>query len=206
MGLLVAGSWRKRLDLHFFLIDFSTYIYRLIKPLNYYKDVVMALFRKASTQEIDKLKSLLWEFGPNEWNYLTPEGVNNEFALIERGNAQAIIAVVDSEIIGFAVLIDGLVGPRYLEKYSPLEQMKFVGDVVVSSHHAGKGIATRLLNECIQEAKVHHAKKVLIERHEENLASAGMMRKAGFEIVDTFYDPEKRAAGSQKSVILSFDL
>jgi L-amino acid N-acyltransferase YncA len=109
-------------------------------------------------------------------------------------------------LLTFLALIGRLVGPRYLEKYSLLEQIKFVGDVVVSSHHTGKGIATKLLKECILEAKVHHARKVLIERHEENLASVGMMRKAGFEIVDTFYDPEKRSAGSQKSVILSFDL
>ena len=64
-------------------------------------------YRKASIEEIDQLKTLLWEFGPNEWNCLTPEGVDDEFSLIENGNAQAFVALNTSEIIGFAVLIDG---------------------------------------------------------------------------------------------------
>ena len=163
-------------------------------------------YRKASIEEIDQLKTLLWEFGPNEWNCLTPEGVDDEFSLIENGNAQAFVALNTSEIIGFAVLIDGQFSPNYLEKYCSMINMKFVGDVVVSSLHSGKGIATKLLHECLLEAKNNDASTVLIERHEENLASAGMMRKAGFEIVDTFYDPDKRVSGSQNSVIMEFKL
>lgn len=166
----------------------------------------MITYRKASLQEIDKLKALLWEFGPNEWNYLTPEGVNDEFSLVENGKALAIVALYDADVIGFAVLIDGQVSPTYLEKYCSMTQMKFIGDVVVSSKHSGKGIATRLLEACLLEAKNNFISTVLIERHEENLASASMMRKAGFEIVDTFYDPEKRASGSQNSVILAFKI
>lgn len=166
----------------------------------------MIEYRKASLNEIEQLKALLWEFGPNEWNYLTPEGVNDEFALVQSGDAQVIVAVNDSDIIGFAVLIDGAVSPSYLEKYSSLKQIKFVGDVVVSSLQSGKGIATRLLEECLLEAKNTNTCSVLIERHEENLASAGMMRKAGFEVIDTFYDPDKRSAGSQNSVILEFKI
>lgn len=166
----------------------------------------MIEYRKAFINEIEQLKALLWEFGPNEWNYLTPEGVNDEFTLVQRGNAQVIVAVNDSEIIGFAVLIDGVMSPGYLEKYCSLKQIKFIGDVVVSSLHSGKGIATRLLEECLLEARNTDTSSVLIERHEENLASAGMMRKAGFEVVDTFYDPEKRAVGSQNSVILEFKI
>ncbi len=162
----------------------------------------MIEYRKAYLRELNELKALLWEFGPNEWNYLTPEGVNDEFALVKSGSALVIVATNDSEIIGFAVLIDGMSSPTYLEKYSDLQQMKFVGDVVVSSLHSGQGIATRLLEECLLEARNNNIRSVLIERHEENLASAGMMRKAGFEIIDTFFDPEKRAAGSQNSVIL----
>jgi hypothetical protein len=44
--------------------------------------------------------------------------------------------------------------------------------------------------------------KVYIERHEENLASAGMMRKASFKLVGTFYDPQKRTAGSRNTSVL----
>jgi len=163
-------------------------------------------YRKAFSEEIDELKKLIWEYGPNEWNFLTQDGVNDEFDLVGDGSAQVIVATHDSEIIGFAVLIDGIVSPKYLEKYCSLKDMRFVGDVVVSSLHSGKGIATKLLKECISEAKRKGANSVLIERHEDNLASAGMMKKAGFKIVDTFHDPEKRTAGSRNSAILEFKI
>lgn len=163
-------------------------------------------YRKALLAEIPVLKALLWEFGPNEWNYLTHQGVDEEFALVESGHAQAFIALSDSIIIGFAVLIDGTHSPNYLEKYARMTDVKFVGDVVVSSLHAGKGIATRLLKECITEAKNTGANSLFIERHEENRASAGMMRKAGFNILDVFHDPEKRFSGSRNSVILDIKI
>jgi len=163
-------------------------------------------YRKAIVEEIDELKKILWKYGPNEWNYLTREGVNEEFALVEQGYAQAIVATEGSEVVGFSVLIEGSLSPQYLSKYCSLNNMLFIGDVVVSSLHSGKGIATQLLKECLAEAQRKNVNTVLIERHEENLASAGMMRKAGFNIIDTFHDPEKRTVGSQNSVILEFEI
>ena len=164
----------------------------------------MIEYRKALVEEIDKLKELLWKYGPNEWNYLTKEGVDDEFSLVQEGSASAIVATFENEIIGFSVLIDGNKSPSYLNKYASLYEMCFIGDVVVSSNYSGKGIATQLLKKCLDEAKYKEYKTVLVERHEENLASAGMMKKAGFNIIDTFYDPEKREAGSRNSVILAF--
>jgi len=161
-------------------------------------------YREALVEEVDELKRILWKHGPNEWNYLTEEGVEAEFALIEQARARAVVATVNQEIVGFAVLITGEASPDYLTKYGKLEEMTFIGDVVVSSDHSGLGIATRLLNECITRSEKTNAKKVLIERHEENLASAGMMKKAGFKIIDTLHEPQKRTAGSQNSVILEF--
>ncbi|MDK2595366.1 GNAT family N-acetyltransferase [Pseudoalteromonas obscura] len=163
----------------------------------------MTHYRKANLSELPNLKTLLWKHGPNEWNYLTPAGVDDEFALIECARADAVVALEADEIVGMAVLIDGTSSPDYLNKYANLEHMSFIGDVVVSAEHSGKGIATQLLNHCLDLAKNKGAKSVLIERHEENLASAGMMKKAGFSIVDTFHDPQKRSAGSQNSVILA---
>ncbi|RXJ71139.1 GNAT family N-acetyltransferase [Veronia nyctiphanis] len=162
----------------------------------------MIEYRKASLNNIDELKTLLWKYGPNEWNHLTPEGVDNEFKLVETGSATTITAIYEHEIIGFAVLIEGSKSPNYLEKYGPVENISFIGDVVVSDEHSGKGVATQLLTECILEAEVKGKETVLIERHEENLASAGMMRKAGFTVIDTFLDTAKRNSGSRKSVIL----
>lgn len=164
----------------------------------------MIEYRKALVEEIDELKKLLWKYGPNEWNYLTQEGVDDEFLLLQDGWASVIVAVIENEIIGFSVLIDGSESPTYLHKYCSSDDMCFIGDVVVSSNYSGQGIATQLLKKCLDEAKQKEYKTVLVERHEENLASAGMMKKAGFNIIDTFFDPEKREAGSRNSVILAF--
>ncbi|MCF6439899.1 GNAT family N-acetyltransferase [Pseudoalteromonas luteoviolacea] len=166
----------------------------------------MVEYRVANPKELPTLKSLLWKYGPNEWNYLTQAGVDEEFTLIEQCDASALIALEGEQIVGLAVLINGNVSPDYLSQYCSLEQIAFIGDVVVSPNHSGKGIATQLLRHCIDLAKDKGVGSVLIERHEENLASAGMMKKAGFSVIDTFYDPKKRAAGSQKSVILSVTL
>ena len=167
----------------------------------------MITLRQAALEELADVKALLWNHGPNEWNYLTEEGVDAEFSLIEHGTAVAMVAVDSlgagsNQIIGFAVLIDGAVSPDYLTKYSALNELCFIGDVVVSSAYSGQGIATKLLECCIEKSKEKRATVVLIERHEENLASAGMMRKAGFKVVETFYDPAKRSAGSRKTSIL----
>lgn len=171
----------------------------------------MIMFRSAVLTELPDLKKLLWDQGPNEWNYLTEEGVDAEFALIEQGTATAMVAVDSlasdsNQIIGFAVLIDGAVSPDYLTKYSALNELCFIGDVVVSQTYSGQGIATKLLECCIKEAKEKQVQTVLIERHEENLASAGMMRKAGFQVIDTFHDPEKRSSGSRNTAILEYKI
>ncbi|KID57760.1 hypothetical protein JF50_09150 [Pseudoalteromonas luteoviolacea] len=166
----------------------------------------MVDYRLAKVSELNELKSLLWKYGPNEWNYLTQEGVKGEFALIEQKDAEALVALDGEQIVGFAVLINGSVSPDYLSQYCSLDKMAFIGDVVVSSSYSGKGIATQLLINSIDLAKAKGVEFVLIERHEENLASAGMMKKAGFSIVDIFYDPHKRSAGSQNSVILSVSI
>jgi ribosomal protein S18 acetylase RimI-like enzyme len=173
----------------------------------------MIMYRQAFLEELPDLKNLLWDQGPNEWNYLTEEGVDAELALIEQGNAIAMAAVESDylhsdkdQIIGFAILMDGVVSPDYLTKYYTLNELCYIGDVVVSQAYSGQGIATKLLELCIKEAKDQRVQAVLIERHEENLASAGMMRKAGFQVIDTFHDPNKRSSGSRNTAILGYKI
>ncbi|WP_409418659.1 N-acetyltransferase family protein [Marinomonas sp. RS-M-Aa-14] len=166
----------------------------------------MIVFRPAAVEELADVKALLWDQGPNKWNYLTEESVETEFALVEQGSAMVMVAVDNEQIVGFAVLMDGEVSPDYLAKYYALDDICYIGDVVVSSAYSGQGIATKLLECCIESSKEKRASVVLIERHEENLASAGMMRKAGFQVVDTFSDPGKRSVGSRKTAILEYKL
>ncbi len=166
----------------------------------------MIQYRKAQNDEIPELKALLWKYGPNEWNYLPEQAVNETFSLMEKGTAAALIAVHANEIVGLALLTDGSCCPSSLDKYCDLKNTCFVAEVVVAEDFSGKGIAANLLLMCINEAKEKGCTKVLIERHEENLASAGMMRKAGFKIIDICKAPDKRQSGSMNNVVLQIEI
>lgn len=157
--------------------------------------------RQLNNTDFEAMRSLLLKEGPNEWNYITDKSIDHQFQLIKEGKALAVIAEKTS-IVGFAILIMKEACPRKLSKYSILSDAAYINDVVVASSQSGKGLGCQLLRQSIKLAADAVCKNVYIERHEENLASAGMMRKAGFELVETFYDPKKRSAGSRNTSVL----
>ena len=77
---------------------------------------------------------------------------------------------------------------------------------MVSSELHGQGFGTRLVEFCLTLAAKENYEKMSIERHEENIASKKMMEKSGFQVVDRFYDPDKRRVGTRKTVVSSKDL
>ncbi|MEM1114342.1 MAG: GNAT family N-acetyltransferase [Pseudomonadota bacterium] len=158
--------------------------------------------RKPTSQDFQAMRKLLLNEGPNEWNYITDESIDRQFQLIEDGKALAVLAEAE-EIAGFAVLILKDACPEKLSNYADLADIAYINDVVVAANHSGKGLGSELLAVSIKLAANEKCDAVYIERHEENMASAGMMRKAGFELVETFYDPDKRAAGSRRTSVLS---
>lgn len=157
--------------------------------------------RQVSDADLQEMRSLLLKDGPNEWNYITEESIEHQFQLIRNNNAVAVLAE-DNGIHGFAVLIYREASPAKLCKYDNLSAIAYIADVVVSLRKSGGGLGTRLLKKSIELAGKAECTKVYIERHEENPASAGMMRKAGFEVVETFFDPGKRDTGSRKTAVL----
>ncbi len=158
--------------------------------------------RKLNEADFQAMQELLLKEGPNEWNYITDASIGHQFQLINQGKAIPVLAE-DTCIVGFAVLIIKEACPAKLSKYAALSDIAYINDVVVASSQSGKGLGNRLLKESIKLAGNEKCSHVYIERHEENLASAGMMRKAGFELVETFYDPNKRTTGSRKTSVLS---
>ena len=148
------------------------------------------------------MRELLLKEGTNEWNYITDESIEHQFKLIQDGKALAVLAE-EGEILGFAIVIFKGSCPSKLSKYEQVSTIAYINDVVIASNQSGKGLGTRLLKESIRLASVEKCSKVYIERHEENLASAGMMRKAEFELVETFHDPDKRTSGSRNTTVQS---
>ncbi len=157
--------------------------------------------RQLDETDLQAMRELLLKEGPNEWNYITDESIDHQFQLINQGKALAVIAE-ETSIVGFAVLIIKEASPSKLSKYSVLLDVAYINDVVVASSQSGKGLGSQLLKESIKLARNEKCTNVYIEHHEENLASAGMMRKAGFELVETFHDPNKRTTGSRNTSVL----
>ena len=153
-----------------------------------------------------EMKTLLFQHGTNQWNHLPEEFVDHELGLLGTDQAIGIKAIHDGKIVGFALSLLKQESPKQLEKYCDPEKVMFISDVVVNTDYAGNGIGSSLLELSIQQARQKRLPEVYISRHEENLASAGMMRKAGFEVVETYHDPEKRTSGSGKSVVLKIGL
>ena len=151
--------------------------------------------------DFDVLRSLLLTEAPNQWNYITEDTIHSQFVRLKQGEATAAL-LEDNQIVGFSIMLLREACPVAFEKYEERDNMAYIEDVVVSKNYAGRGHGTQLLLESMKQAHRHNIGVVYIERHEENLASAGMMRKAGFEIVETFNNPEKRTSGSRRTVIL----
>ena len=187
----------------------------------------MIEFRDASVAELDNLKTFLFEHGPNPWNHLPVAGVDEELALIAQGKASALMAVEQNELLGFAIFYHSDTLPsRYLQYTDGQQPAIYISEVVVHKAHAGQGIGNQLLIKIIERANplmesstdaemvagaemIAGAKEttaLLIDRHEENLASAGMMRKAGFVSLKTYLDLERRDYGSRKTTVMAYGL
>lgn len=163
-------------------------------------------FRDATKLDVMYLRELLWAHGQNEWNPLTREGITMALSLLEDGQAGAILAIVDHRVIGMAMNIETSHIPAQFSNYFNIDETFFIGDVVVDSNFTGRGVGSALLEQSVQKAIRQESKVVLIERHEENSASAGMMEKAGFEQIDCYFDPLRRRVGSRKTVIMGIKL
>ncbi len=160
--------------------------------------------RKLNDKDYKEMRSLILKEGPNIWNYITEDSIDHQLRLIQQNKASAVVAE-DPEILGFAILIFRTACPQMLKKYDDLNDIAYIGDVIVHGAHSGKGVGSKLLQESVAEARKRNINRVYIDRHEENLASAGMMRKAGFKMIETFHDPDKRPAGSRNTTVLRWE-
>jgi len=163
-------------------------------------------YREALTKESDFLKSFIFKYGRNPWNYLPEDGINKTFSLLADNRGEALVACEGETIIGLAIFFYPSALPKNFQQYTNSESAIYIAEVVVHSDYSGRGIGSQLLNKITAKASDLGASKVLLDRHEENAASAGMMRKAGFVKICTFSDLERRHSGSRKTTVLSFNL
>lgn len=166
----------------------------------------MITYREALRAELARLKTFLFEHGPNPWNHLPVNGVDHEFDLIAQTKASALMAADGDELVGFAIFYHPQTLPKKYRQYSGSESAIYIAEVVVHKSYAGQGIGHTLLSLIIQRAPELGVSMLLIDRHEENLASAGMMRKADFAELHTYLDLDRRDYGSRKTTVMGYTL
>ncbi len=171
------------------------------------------LFRPAHAQDISAMIDLILTHGPNQWNYLPDDEVRQHMQSVASGKTLAILAFdPQQKLVGLATFLLGILADFQLGKKFKLVHLEdleatklgYVAEAVVHSDYVGRGIGARLLEQAKLELKALGAKVVYAKRHEENLASAGMMRKAGFVEVAVFDDADIRTAGSRRTAVCRF--
>lgn len=165
--------------------------------------VGVALVR-VRAEHLPALQALIFDHGTNIWNYLPEDGIREHLDDIAQGRAQGLLALQDGKILGAVTYCLNTDFDRYLPPQTRGTPQGYVCEAVVRRDCAGQGLGTQLLREVLAALSTMGAQVVFIDRHEENRASAGMMRRAGFVEIDTFAQLWRRPHGSGRTTVCSF--
>lgn len=159
--------------------------------------------RPAHAVDVPGMLELIFEHGPNDWNFL-PEGpVREHFQGIAEGAIWALVAMDGNELRGLVTFHESNAFGRFQQ--NGRSRHAYIAEATVHRGEAGRGLGTRLLRAAIADLVARDLPDIYIERHEENPGSAGMMRKAGFQELETFADPQRRPNGSRRTTICYLD-
>ena len=147
------------------------------------------------------MKALVFEHGPNDWNYLPREEVSAHLDGIRDGTSHGYLAVMEGRLIGLVTYVVGDAFSRYEQAALDGQPHGWIVEGVVHREYVSQGIGSRLADQCLRALREAGIPRVYAERHEENAASAATMQKAGFSEVDTFYDPARRQSGSRRTTV-----
>ncbi len=157
--------------------------------------------RMARAGDIAGLCALIFEHGVNPWNHLPEADVITHLQGIGDGSVEAVLVEREGELLGFV----SFQLTRHFAGYQVAERRDWVQgyicEAVMHREMAGKGLGSRLLGQAVARLAEQGLVDIYIDRHEENAASAGMMRKAGFVEVETYADPERRPNGSRRTTL-----
>lgn len=157
--------------------------------------------RPARQGDIERLCALIFEHGPNPWNHLPRAEVTDHLRGIADGSVQAEVAERRGEVLGFVSFRLS----RDFERYQPpprrAQVHAYICEAVTHRAMAGQGLGSRLLSRAVARLREQGITDIYIDRHEQNAASAGMMRKAGFVEIETYTDPQRRPDGSRRTTV-----
>ena len=160
----------------------------------------------AQPKELSELEEFFVCHGTNSWSYLPERGVEDQLQRLKIQTDGCFIATEQGEIIDMAVYRSKGDIPYFFNHSFDHCQSIYVAEVVVHKEHNGKGIGSSLIARIANTARELGASSLVIDRHEQNASSAGMMRKSGFVELDCFPDPTRRSSGSKKTTTLCLHL
>jgi ribosomal protein S18 acetylase RimI-like enzyme len=158
-------------------------------------------FVSAGAQHLPEVHALIVEHGANVWNWLPSAGIAQHLDDIAHGRAYGVLALEQGTVIGVVTYCLSTDFDRYLTPPGIGKPCGYVCEAVVHRDRTGRGVGTRLLRHAVAELARRDVDAVFISRHEENQASAGMMRNAGFVEIDTFADAARRPHGSGRTTV-----
>jgi len=153
--------------------------------------------------DVAALHRFFLEHGANEWNYLPSEELRAHLLKTQSGEVRCVCAYSAGKLLGVATYEVG----NFYSWHRAAEELNtpvgYVAEVTVHKDQQKQGIGADLLRYALAALRAEGMTTVFAKRHEENLGSAGMLRKAGFQIVDTFPDPI-RSTGSRCTSVERF--
>ena len=158
----------------------------------------------ARAEHLPALQALIFEHGANVWNYLPEDGIREHLDDIAQGRDYGVLALQDGHLLGAVTFGLSTDFDRYLPPHTRGTPQGYVSEAVVRRDWVGQGLGTRLLREALASLSSRGVSSVFIDRHEENLASAGMMRRAGFVEIDTYADPRRHPHGSGRTTVCCY--
>ena len=162
--------------------------------------------RPATPDDLTAIHGLIMEHGPNQWNWLPEDGVASTLDELRTGLAGAVVADNGQRLLGALVYRQEDHFPHLRPHDVAPAQCGFLVEAVVSREAAGQGLGTRLMQAACDGLATRGITWITADRHEENAASAGMMRRAGLVLVSTFDDPERRPHGSRRTSVCAVRL
>ena len=164
-------------------------------------------FVPAQVVHLAAMDAFIFDHGANPWNWLPVDGIREHLQEVVSAQARGLLAFDGDTLVGMMTYSQTHDYAKYQSAALIGTVHGYVSEAVVHRDYAGKGLGSRLLQAAVDDLRTQGMREVYISRHEENRASAGMMRKCGFVEIDTYVDERRNNTGSGRTTVccLRFD-
>lgn len=159
------------------------------------------VYRQAQNVDSALLYTFIFEHGQNLWNYLPEAGIRQHVSELNRGETGGVLAFCGQELIGLLTFYLNRGLPQWLHVRISHRRYGCLAELVVHRDFTGRGIGTALTETVTAILEEQNVSVIFAERHEQNAASARVLEKAGFEVLATYYDPQRRPGGSRNTSV-----